>query len=216
MFTVVHAQISSTSRVLRSAWTVVSRGDCIFPFVSNNLAARQKQEEGYPPADWVWTARGYFQQQTRPPKRRSIGSITSSCADGAGAVRWETCCERFGTFTAQGDLERLALLGTPSPSGNKLNQHRGRTGGSHENNLWNCRGDAFFAPWYWPPRCSLWWLDPPMQPTIPSRKRRRYAHPVTVKRVYPKPRTLRRWRASLIPSCSGNWFSSAAALGKTR
>jgi cytochrome c553 len=33
---------------------------------------------------------------------------------------------------------------------------------------------------------------------------------------HPKPRTLRRWRASPIPSCSGNWFSSAAAPGKTR
>src|SRR5258706_1083634 len=29
--TSVHAQTSSTSRVLRSPWTVVSRGDCIFP-----------------------------------------------------------------------------------------------------------------------------------------------------------------------------------------
>src|SRR5882757_7203585 len=86
MITVAHAQISSTSRVLRSAWTVVSRGDCIFPFASNNLAARQKQEEGYPPADWVWTARGYFQQQTRAPKRRSIGSITSSCGGPALSV----------------------------------------------------------------------------------------------------------------------------------
>src|SRR6266446_2243919 len=46
MLTVVHAQISSTSRVLRSAWTGVSRGDCIFPFAFDNLALRQKQEEG--------------------------------------------------------------------------------------------------------------------------------------------------------------------------
>src|SRR5258705_10731781 len=53
MFTVVHAQISSTSRVLRSAWTVVLRGDCIFPSASSNLAATQKQEEGRPNADWA-------------------------------------------------------------------------------------------------------------------------------------------------------------------
>src|SRR5712672_817259 len=37
MFSVVHAQISSTNRVLRSAWTGVSRGDCIFPFAFINL-----------------------------------------------------------------------------------------------------------------------------------------------------------------------------------
>ena len=34
--------------------------------------------------------------------------------------------------------------------------------------------------------------------------------------AYPKPTTLRRWRANPILSCSGNWFSSAAARVKTR
>src|SRR5258708_31576408 len=42
--TVFHAQISSTSRVLRSAWTGVSRGDCIFPFRLINQAPSQTQE----------------------------------------------------------------------------------------------------------------------------------------------------------------------------
>src|SRR6267378_7949654 len=60
IFTVVHAQISSTSRVLRSAWTVVSRGDCIFPFASNNLAARQKQEKGLLTTDWVLSPAAIF------------------------------------------------------------------------------------------------------------------------------------------------------------
>src|SRR6266851_4495492 len=120
MFTVVHAQISSTSRVLRSAWTGVSRGDCIFPFVSNNLAARQKQEEGYPPADWVWIARGYFQQQTRPSQKAFDREHHSP-------RRLRAAC-----FARNSIAER-----------NKLNQDRGRTGGSHENDLWNCRGDAF-------------------------------------------------------------------------
>src|SRR6267378_2866585 len=32
VFTLIHAQISSTNRVLRSPWTEVSRGDRIFPF----------------------------------------------------------------------------------------------------------------------------------------------------------------------------------------
>src|SRR5258706_9991861 len=48
MFTVVHAQISSTSRVLRSAWTVVSRGDCIFPCRVINLLPSQTQQEQLP------------------------------------------------------------------------------------------------------------------------------------------------------------------------
>src|SRR6266851_735482 len=45
MFTVVHAQISSTSRVLRSRWTGVSRGDCIFPFETIKFARSQTQVE---------------------------------------------------------------------------------------------------------------------------------------------------------------------------
>jgi hypothetical protein len=41
---VVHAQVSSTNRVLRSRWTEVSRGDCIFPFGFDNLAWSRKQQ----------------------------------------------------------------------------------------------------------------------------------------------------------------------------
>src|SRR5229473_4585418 len=79
MLTVVHAQTSSTSRALRSSWTVVSRGDCMFPFGFNNWAPRQKQEQGLRITDRIRVARGYFEQETRALRRRSSVSITNSC-----------------------------------------------------------------------------------------------------------------------------------------
>src|SRR5258708_23938251 len=59
----IHAQITSTNRVLRSRWTEVSRGDCI-PFGFINLALWQKQWEqsGGSPLWWV----GMFCRQADP------------------------------------------------------------------------------------------------------------------------------------------------------
>ncbi len=59
----IHAQTTSTNRVLRSRWTEVSRGDCI-PFGFINLALWQKQWEqsGGSPLWWV----GMFCRQADP------------------------------------------------------------------------------------------------------------------------------------------------------
>jgi hypothetical protein len=66
MIALVHAQIFSTSRVLRSRWTEVSRGDCIFPCAFFNLVRLQKQEErqkGCDGAVLLGSGRAYLLQQ---------------------------------------------------------------------------------------------------------------------------------------------------------
>ncbi len=80
----------------------------MFPFGFINWAPRQKQEQGLRITDRIRVARGYFEQETRALRRRSGVSITNPCGNKAGTFRRETCCERFGTFAALGDLERLA------------------------------------------------------------------------------------------------------------
>src|SRR6202163_4898161 len=105
MFTVVHAQTSSTSRALRSSCTVVSKGDCIFPFASNNLATRQKQEEE--PIGFGSLAAVLNKELARS---KALRCKHHKCVRiRLGTFHGNVCCEQFGTIHSPGPFRAVCF-----------------------------------------------------------------------------------------------------------
>jgi len=106
MIALVHAQIFSTSRVLRSRWTEVSRGDCIFPCAFFNLVSLQKQEErqkGCDGAVLLESGRAYLLQQLL---RRS--------ADCRKAAHHEKLCSVRSTLLAGSETRAISAPRRPT------------------------------------------------------------------------------------------------------
>jgi hypothetical protein len=113
VFTVVHAQISSTSRVLRSAWTVVSRGDCISPLGLLSRPRRKRKRNNRPRNNrrvrtrlaCSGRSRLFFSDKFVRSKTVRV-EFHKIVRIRLGTFRREICFGQFGTFIAKAKPDR--------------------------------------------------------------------------------------------------------------